>query len=710
MAEQNLSAHLPNFEGIETAFTTLQSEIPKIRNVGATQQLAQILEGITQINSSITQINSNVNSLRDDLNSLRNEVTERFSTLENRFTAQQNDSIRLRNAQAQISFPTASLLPLLDPQTGIAVPNFPNTVAQVNSLSAVEASRILEILGRKVDAVNGATVNGEVVKGGWDELPHNLGTVAAADNATGGASFLTTPPDSVPRKKARTSQAKKKVDGVVAIKDDKTATPSPEVKQEEPLGSTGQDAQINPKVSRRRAPKKKAKDTEVLAETETAVIEQNELTNGFKSEEVEDKKAAPKRKRKAAATKTGTPAKRARLLESDDANDADVEDQKPKRTRARRVVKKVEILQKAKKPKKHKYGLTPGVTPYPDFPMPTPEACLEVKNLLSGLHGVVEQPKAVPPPSLEVTGCGEVPSVLDALIRTRLSAATTSKNSSYAFAGLVSTFGILQEGIGKGSVNWNKVREADVKEVEAAIKRGGLGKSKSIDIKRILDMVHDGNMARREAFLREKESGEKADVIGGETFKQGQKDMEIAVADKEILSLQYMHGLTPDEAMEEFLKYPGIGVKTSSCVILFCLRRPSFAVDTHIYRLCRWLKWIPEKATRDSAFSHCEVRVPNEYKYSLHQLFIRHGRTCVRCSASTAETTEAWKETVCPIGHLVERTGLRKILKPAGKMKEKKNGSEEDIDSELSELDEAAIYGGNPWNETQETPEAEEEK
>ncbi|ELR07961.1 hypothetical protein VC83_00055 [Pseudogymnoascus destructans] len=583
---------------------------------------------------------------------------------------------------------------------------------------------------RKVDDVNGATVNGEIVKGGWDELPHNLGTAAAADNATESPSLPITPPDSVTRKKAHTSRAKKKVDGAVAVKDEKIATPDLEVKQEESLENTSQeDTQTKPKVSRRRAPKKKAKGTKVLAETNTAVIEQNELTNGFKSEEIEDKKAAPKRKRKAAATKTGTSAKRAKLLESDDANDADVEDQKPKKARACRVAKKVDISQavqdqveklidgneilkkatKPRKPKKNKYGLTPGVTPYPDFLMPTLEACLEVKNLLSEVHGVVEQPKAIPPPSLEVTGCGEVPSVLDALIRTRLSAATTSTNSGYAFAGLVSKFGILKVGIGKGSVNWNKVREADVKDIEAAIKRGGLGKSKSIDIKKILDMVHDENIARREAFLKEKESGEKANVVGGESFKQGQKDMEIAVADKEILSLQYMHGLTPDEAMEEFTKYPGIGVKTASCVILFCLRRPSFAVDTHIFRLCRWLKWIPEKATRDSAFSHCEVRVPNEYKYSLHQLFIRHGRTCGRCRASTSETSEAWKETVCPIDHLVERTGLRKILKPVGKMKKKENGSEEDIDSELSELDEA-IFGGYPWNEAETTPEVEGEK
>lgn len=571
---------------------------------------------------------------------------------------------------------------------------------------------------RNIDAVNG-----EPVKGGWDELPHNLGGVA--NNATGSLPLPITPPDYISLKKARTSPAKNTVSSVVTFKDEETAAPDLEVKQEESLGNTGQeDTQSKSKGGRRRAPKKKAKDIEVLVETKTAVIEQNELTDGFKSEKVEDKKVTVKPKRKAPATKTGTPAKRVKLLEANSPNDADVEDQKPKKTRSRRVAKKVdtsqdvqdevdkliegnEILQKAKKPKKHKYGLTPGVTPYPDFVMPTAEACLEVKNLLSELHGVVEPPKAIPPPSLEVTGCGEVPSVLDALIRTRLSAATTSKNSAYAFAGLVSKFGILEEGIGKGSVNWNKVREANVKDVEAAIMRGGLAPKKSKDIKEILDMVHEENIARREAFVKEKESGEKVDVVGGESLVQGQKDMEIAVADKEILSLQYMHGLTPDEAMDEFTRYPGIGVKTASCVILFCLRRPSFAVDTHVHRLCRWLKWIPENANENKAFSHCEVRIPNEYKYSLHQLFIRHGRTCGRCRASTSETSEAWKETVCPIDHLVERTGLRKILKPVGKMKKKKNGDDEGSDSELSELD-GALFDGYEGNDTEMIPEAEE--
>ncbi|KFX93994.1 hypothetical protein O988_06530 [Pseudogymnoascus sp. VKM F-3808] len=573
---------------------------------------------------------------------------------------------------------------------------------------------------RKIDAING-----EPVKGGWDELPHNLG--AAAGNSTEGPAAPITPPDSVPRTKTRTSRAKKTVNSVVAIKDEIPAL-DPEAKQGELLGSAGQEVAQAPKGARQRAPKKNVKDAEGLTETTSVVVGENELTDGPKPEAIEVNKVAVKPKRKAAATKAGTQAKRVKLSEADDAADADFNDQKPKKAPTRRVAKKVDTSQdvqdevdkliegsetlkkvkkesKPKKPKKNKYGLTPGETPYPDFEMPTAAACLEVNNLLSGLHGVVEPPKAIPPPSLEVTGCGEVPSVLDALIRTRLSAATTSKNSAYAFAGLVSKFGILEEGIGKGSVNWNKVREASVKDIEAAIIRGGLAPKKSADIKAILDMVHEENIARREAFVDEKLGGEKVDVVGAESLGQGQKDMEIAVADKEILSLQYMHGLTPDEAMTEFTKYPGIGVKTASCVILFCLRRPSFAVDTHVHRLCRWLKWIPNNANENKAFSHCEVRIPNELKYSLHQLFIRHGRTCGRCRASTSETSEAWKETVCPIDHLVERSGLRKIRKPEGKMKKNKKGSDEDSDSELSEPDEAIFddYLGNGTEMTSET-------
>lgn len=320
--------------------------------------------------------------------------------------------------------------------------------------------------------------------------------------------------------------------------------------------------------------------------------------------------------------------------------------------------------------KNSNYGLTPGQTPYPNYPHPTAEECEEVTRLLSKVHGKVEAPKTIPAPSLEVSGCGEVPSVLDALIRTRLSAATSGTNSSRAFAGLVQKFGILQSGVGKGSVDWNKVRLADQKDIFEAIKSGGLADVKSKDIKKILQMVWEENQARRDELLSSSKSAR-----GSTNESTEEKKDEIEKADQNIVSLDHLHLLSNDDAFNALVKYPGIGPKTASCVLLFCLQRPSFAVDTHVFRLCKWLGWVPAAGderglapgskgpfvgpTRNSTYAHCEVRVPDQLKYPLHQLLIRHGKTCPRCRAITGESSEGW-EKGCPIDHLVKRSGGRK--------------------------------------------------
>ncbi|GAQ03651.1 putative DNA glycosylase At3g47830 [Aspergillus lentulus] len=306
--------------------------------------------------------------------------------------------------------------------------------------------------------------------------------------------------------------------------------------------------------------------------------------------------------------------------------------------------------------KKNPYGLTPGATPFPEWARPTPEECEELNRLLSSVHGEIIPPTKIPEPSLTVTGCGEVPSVLDALIRTLLSGATTGRNSALAFSGLVQRFGILEEGIGKGSVNWDAVRQAPLKDVFEAIKRGGLADIKSKKIKAILDMVYQENQERRNILVK----GE-SDGLSDLTAKtEGEKEYEIACADQNFLSLNHLHTLSTEDAMTELVKYPGIGPKTAACVILFCLQRPCFAVDTHIFRICKWLGWVPpDKATEVTAFSHLEVRIPDHLKYSLHQLLIRHGKTCPRCRAITGQSSAGWEDG-CVIDHLVTRTGKRK--------------------------------------------------
>lgn len=324
-------------------------------------------------------------------------------------------------------------------------------------------------------------------------------------------------------------------------------------------------------------------------------------------------------------------------------------------------VKDVEI-KTPKKGKKANYGLTPGITPFPDYSRPTPEECHEVTRLLSKVHGKVTAPKAIPPPSLDVAGCGEVPSVLDALVRTRLSANTTNKNSSTAFQGLVARFGTISEGIGKGSVDWDAVRTAPQKEVFKAIERGGLAQVKSKDIQGILQMAYEENQERKRTLQSESGQG----PAGAENEPEQEKQDEIAKATKNIISLDHLHLLSTDDAINKMLTYPGIGPKTASCVALFCLQRPSFAVDTHVFRLCQYLGWVPTttkkgqpKVNRETTYSHCDVRIPDELKYPLHQLLIKHGKVCPRCRAATGQTSANWEDG-CPIEHLVKRHGAKK--------------------------------------------------
>ena len=369
---------------------------------------------------------------------------------------------------------------------------------------------------------------------------------------------------------------------------------------------------------------------------------------------------------------------------------------------AKEVIEGAKIVDEVEGPVKKKaktatpYGLTPGRSRFPDWPHPTPEEAQTVHDLLlteipDERKSSIVQPDTIPPPSEQVAGCGQVPSILDALIRTLLSAATTGKNSSSSFQGLVKNFGLETKGLGKGSVDWNAVRQAPQKDVFKAIESGGLADSKSKNIKKILDMVYTDNEERRNALLKAKEAGETFTV---------EQEAELLLLQQGVLTLDYYHVLSTEDALNTFIKYPGIGVKTASCVALFCMQRPSFAVDTHVFRLCQYLGWVPpddslgprqKKPDRNSTFSHCEVRIPNNLKYGLHQLFLNHGKKCPRCRAITGEKSAGWAEANCVIEHLVKRLGAKKggldNLKKASKTKKGKNvKDEEDEDSEMGDV------------------------
>ncbi|KWU41676.1 DNA glycosylase, partial [Rhodotorula sp. JG-1b] len=244
-------------------------------------------------------------------------------------------------------------------------------------------------------------------------------------------------------------------------------------------------------------------------------------------------------------------------------------------------------------------------TPFPQWAHPTPQEAQRVCDLLASVHGMPERPKVLVDRPDDPAGCGSVPSVLDALVRSILSANTTSKNSTAAKVSMDKVY---------GRANYRAVLEGGSAKLEDCIRCGGLAQNKSKAIVNILQRL---------------------ELRNGE------------------LSLDWLHELSDEEAMNELISYDSVGIKTASCVLLFCLGRDSFAVDTHVWRITQSLGWLPPNGStysqddppkklkqttnppsRDQTFYHLDHLLPSHLKYPLHSLLVRHGRGCVRCAAN----------------------------------------------------------------------------
>ncbi|KAK4456662.1 hypothetical protein QBC42DRAFT_301825 [Cladorrhinum samala] len=329
--------------------------------------------------------------------------------------------------------------------------------------------------------------------------------------------------------------------------------------------------------------------------------------------------------------------------------------------------KRINIKRGAENP----YGLTPGSSPYPYRQVPTPEDCEEVHRILVEAHKEAatrlraSRPDVIPEASLDVAGCGEVPCVLDALLRTLISGNTQMARADAAIKNLGEHYGRRTSGTGVGSVNWEKVRLSSEQELAEVIKTAGNGPTRSKHIKAILDMVYEEN------------------VRLGNT--------------ENLLSLDHMRSLTKDEAMTKFVNFPGVAIKTAACVSLFCLQLPCFAVDTHVHKFCRWLGWTPRSADPADCYRHCDFKVPDHLKYGLHNLFIVHGQDCFKCQKITKPGTKAWNEAAdCPLEHLLDRSKDQSSSElPKAMKKSKKHEENKKWAKELGDLNEDELEGSD---------------
>ena len=103
------------------------------------------------------------------------------------------------------------------------------------------------------------------------------------------------------------------------------------------------------------------------------------------------------------------------------------------------------------------------------------------------------------------------------------------------------------------------------------------------------------------------------------------------------------HGGEVPRTREELQALPGVGRKTANVVLNTAFGEETFAVDTHVFRVCNRTGLAPGK-TVDDVEAKLEKIVPQPFRRDAHHWLILHGRyTC------KARLPECWR---CPVSDL----------------------------------------------------------
>jgi len=178
----------------------------------------------------------------------------------------------------------------------------------------------------------------------------------------------------------------------------------------------------------------------------------------------------------------------------------------------------------------------------------------------------------------EISGSPREP--FQTLIKTVLSQATNDRNRDRAYANLA----------GKYRINPHELAKANVKEIEEAIRVGGLYRNKARKIKELSKTI----LKRFHGSL---------DFIFSESF---------------------------EKSRERLMSIPGVGPKTADVVLLFSAKKPIVPIDTHVNRVSKRLGLAPLKGSYEDVRQSLEALYkPSDY-LAAHLLFIGLGRKYCR--------------------------------------------------------------------------------
>ncbi|TKX20805.1 putative HhH-GPD superfamily base excision DNA repair protein-2 [Elsinoe australis] len=218
-------------------------------------------------------------------------------------------------------------------------------------------------------------------------------------------------------------------------------------------------------------------------------------------------------------------------------------------------------------------------SPFPDFTHPTPHECTIAHRVLKEMHQDAVDAESKDPDLPET-----IPHVLDAIIVAILSQATGWSNAKRAMYNMRDVYGSV--------FAYDAIQAGGLEKLQETLRPGGLHVRKGKLIWGVLEQMQE---------------------------RHGKWDLD------------YLFEKTDDEAMQELMRYKGMGPKSAFVVLGWCLKRNPFTVDTHVYRIAGLWGWRPHDASRESTQKHLDAVVPRELKFDLHFLLIQHGRTCPVC-------------------------------------------------------------------------------
>lgn len=207
-----------------------------------------------------------------------------------------------------------------------------------------------------------------------------------------------------------------------------------------------------------------------------------------------------------------------------------------------------------------------------------------LKNKITKVNKLLVKKYGVPPRSKIP------PDPVDMIIATILSQNTNDKNSYKAFQNLKDN-----------SSSWEEVAKLSASRIEKYIKTAGLGKQKSSAIKNLLSTL-----------LKEKGK----------------------------ISLNYLAEMKETEILEELTAFPGVGLKTASCVLLFAMRKNFCPVDTHVHRTTNRIGLVSTSAP-DKSFKILNENMPAGIAHQFHTNLIRLGREICKPSNPSCK--------ICPL-------------------------------------------------------------